>query len=77
VGDVSAILEYVSLALYDHGPLTASDLATITCIPMPSLIMHLSLNRGTRYLARLTIEAGLPVRRWELAPADHTQETEE
>lgn len=74
---MSAILEFVTLCLYDEGPLTASEIALITCIPLPSLLTHLNLNRGTRYLARLTIEAGIPVRRWELAPVDHTGQADE
>lgn len=75
---MSEILELTSLALYDHGPMTATDLSLMTCIPLPSLLMHLSLNRGTRYLARLTIEDDIPVRRWELAPTSHPpEETDE
>lgn len=69
---MSAIRDYVSLCLYDEGPLTANEIALITCIPLPSLLMHLSLNREERYMAKLTIEASIPVRRWELAPVDHT-----
>jgi hypothetical protein len=63
---VSEIQDAICLALYDHGPLTISDLAVMTCLPLPSIRLHMQVNRGHRYLATLTIEDGLPIRRWRL-----------
>lgn len=75
---MSFILEAVTLCLYDEGPLTLNQISEITCLPLPTLLTHLQLNRGTRYLARLTIEDDIPVRRWELAPTSHPpEETDE
>ncbi len=71
----SDVLDLVSLALFDHGPMTLNDLALMTCLPLPSIRMHLQLNRGSRYLATLTIEDGMPIRRWALLPMP-TQELE-
>ncbi len=58
--------ELVALCLFDHGPTTLNDLSLYTGLPLPILRGHLNLNRGDRYLATLTIEDGIPVRRWRL-----------
>jgi hypothetical protein len=63
---VNEILEAVTLCLYDHGSLTLNEIALITCIPLPSLRDHLHINRGERYSARMTVEDGVPMRRWSL-----------
>jgi hypothetical protein len=62
----SDVLDLVSLALFDHGPMTLNDLALMTCLPLPSIRMHLQLNRDVRYRPTLTIEGGIPIRRWAL-----------
>ncbi len=71
---MSATLDFVSLYLYDHGPATLTAISAATGIPLPTLRTHLHLNCPDRYLARLTIEHGTPVRRWELAPTLHPKE---
>jgi hypothetical protein len=75
---MSAILEYVTLYLYDHGPSTLADIASHTQIPLNTLRTHLHTHSGERYLVKTTFEDGLPIRRWELAPTQHpSQEIEE
>ena len=62
----SGALDLVALFLFDHGPSTLTDIASMTQIPLTTLRNHMTLNRGHRYAAILTIEDGIPVRRWSL-----------
>ncbi|MES1994238.1 MAG: hypothetical protein V4457_11780 [Pseudomonadota bacterium] len=58
--------ELVALALFDHGPCDLNTISLITGLGLPLLRLHLTINRGDRYLATLTIEDGVPIRRWRL-----------
>ncbi len=61
-------MDFVVLALWDHGPCTLAELSALTSIPQITLRDHLRLHAGDRYLAKTTTDAGFPCRRWELAP---------
>lgn len=69
---MTSVLELVALALYDHGPLTMSELSVITCLPLASIRTHLHLNHEVCYSARLSWEDGVPIRRWFLYDASIT-----
>jgi hypothetical protein len=62
----SDILEFVSLALFDHGPLTLNEIAAITQTPLPSLRGHLLAHLGERYGCATSTVLGFPVRVWFL-----------
>jgi hypothetical protein len=66
------ILEFVSLALFDHGPLTLNEIATLTQTPLPSLRGHLLAHLGERYGCATDTTLGFPVRVWFLLPAPNT-----